>query len=150
MLSNNFIKKKVNWKEDALKVLIGIIIFSCIGFYIYTQNHKRVQKIKDNHTYTVGVIVGYNRSGGVKRSLKYNITYFQKTYTGGYRFYSKDNEKYTIGKKYLIILNPNNPEDNFFIPYPIPDSIKVPPGGWKEPPLPIKEENIMRYLDANY
>lgn len=147
---NNFIKKKVSWKEDAVKILMAIFIFSCVGLFIYTQNHKRAQKIKEHHAYTIGTIVGYNRTGGVKRSLKYTIIYNKKTYTGGYRFYSKDNEKYTIGKKYLIVLNFKNPNDNVFIPYLLPDSIKAPPEGWDKPPLGIQEKDVIKYLNENY
>lgn len=49
-----------------------------------------------------------------------------------------------------MILNPDEPETKFFIPYQIPDNIEAPPEGWKELPLDITDNEVIRYLEKKF
>ncbi len=148
MPNRNFLPKKINRKEEYLKILWAVLFFIGVVLFIYFRNHNSLKKIKDNHVYTVGTIRDYSPSRTGKM-LNYTFSYNQNIYTGGYTFYSND-EMFAIGKKFLIILNPDDPEIKFFIPYQVPDSIYAPQEGWKEPPLSLKEDEIIRYLDKKY
>lgn len=148
MLNKKFLPKKVNKKVEYINMLWALLFFIGVLIFIYFRNHNSLGEIKENHIYTVGTVRDYSptRTG---RMLKYTFSYKEDAYVGGYKFYGK-NERFDIGKKFLIIFNPDNPETKFFIPYSLPDNMYAPPEGWKEPPLLITEEDVMKYLEEKY
>lgn len=148
MLNKDFLPKKVNNKEEFLSILWVVLFFIGVVLIIYFTNHNSLGKIKEKHVYTIGTVRDYSPS---RTGKMLNYTYFfkGKAYTSGYTFYGKD-EKFATGNRFLVILNPDEPETKFFIPYQIPDDIDAPPAGWEEPPLDITEADVMRYLDDTY
>ena len=147
MLNKNIINR-LNKKDENFNLLWAALILVVVGVFIYFRNHNSLGEIKEKHIYTVGTIRDYSPS---RTGKMLNYTYFfkGKAYTGGYTFYSKD-ERFTIGNRFLVILNPDDPETKFFIPYQISEDIDVPLEGWKEPPFDITESDVMRYLEVTY
>lgn len=139
---------KLNKKDENINFIGALILFATVSLFIYFGNKSSLREIKDNKIYTVGTVRAYtpSRNG---RMLKYTFSYKEDAFVGGFKFYGKD-DKFDIGKKLLVVFNPANPETNFLIPYSFPDNIYAPPKGWKEPPLSITEEDVMKYLEEKY
>lgn len=149
MLNKNIINK-LNKKDENFNLLWAILILIIVGGGIYFRNNNSLRDIKEKHVYTIGTVRDYSPS---RTGKMLNYTYFfeGKTYTGGYTFYSK-HERFAIGNRFLVILNPDKPETKFFIPHLITEDIHAPLEGWKEPPLDINitETDVMKYLDETY
>lgn len=139
---------RINKKDEIINLIGALLLFIIIALFIYFRNHSSLGEIKENHVYTVGTVRDYSPSR-TGRVLKYTFSYKNEVYVGGYTFYGND-DRFAIGKKFLVIFNPKDPETKFFIPYSLPDSTYAPIEGWKSPPLSITEEDIMRYLDEKY
>jgi|SRR5690606_20549310 len=148
MPNKDFLPKKVNKKEELLSILWAILFFLGVVTIIYFSNRKSLGKIQENHVYTIGTIRDYapSRTG---KSLIYTYMFKGIAYTGGYKFYGQ-NEKFSIGNRFLVILSPDDPDIAFFIPYQIPEDINAPNNGWEKPPLNITETAVMRYLEEKY
>lgn len=147
MINKNLINS-INKKEENYTLLWVILFFLFVCLYIYFNNHNSLSKIKEKYVYTIETVRDYSpsRTGKI---LYYTYFFKEKAYTGGYKFYEKD-EKFAIGNRFLVILNPDEPETKFFIPYQIPDNIEAPPEGWKELPLDITDNEVIRYLEKKF
>lgn len=148
MLNKNFLPKKLNKKAENLNLLWVVLFFLGVVAIIYFSNQKSLGKIKEKHIYTIGTVRDYapSRTG---KSLIYTYMFKGTAYTGGYTFYGQ-NEKFSIGNRFLVILSPDDPDIAFFIPYQIPHDINAPNNGWEKPPLNITEMDVMRYLEEKY
>lgn len=155
MLNKEFIKTKFkkersDWVENVFTAIIigGFVIF---GFYVFGQTNDRIESLRKNHLYAIATIKDYGTVGKNGTSIIYSYLYNDSVYLGRRSIHKSQKENtYAIGKNYMVIFNPENPNVNFFLPYPIHDSVLIKQEGWKILPTGQTDEQVFKYLEDNY
>jgi len=135
----------VNRREIKSRILWGIAAVCVIALFII----KKIQKdnsLKLEHRYTVGIT--FNTYKGIKQPMPFvEFEYYvsNKKYKGQNEF-NPDLSQVEIGRKYLVIYSPSNPENSrMLLSELLADSIQAPYGGWDEPPFGLKVSDDIKW-----
>lgn len=155
MLDKKFIKRyprkeRDDWVGKLLFVLI-IIGFIFFAIHVHKRDKRDIENLKDKHVYSIATVRDYTTSGKNGIAIVYTFFYKDSVYIG-HKSISRKQKKttYTIGKRYLVVFNPDDPATKFFLPYPVYDSIMIKREGWKRSPTGQTELQVFKYLESNY
>lgn len=124
------------WHILTYSAIILIIIYVGVGKYFDKD-------LKTNHCYSIATLTKIEYIGrSATNDAVFKYKYHSKSKKGTYGFPNDSSSYYEsqIGKRFLVKMSDKQWVNRLFYTFelyidkPVPDSIKVPPEGWKELP----------------
>jgi hypothetical protein len=123
--------------EIKSRILWGVVVVFTITFFV-VRSIKNDELLKSEHRYTIGI--GIDTHKGIKQpmpSLEFIYYVKSKQYTKRQAF-NPDLELVEIGRKYLVMYLPSDPENSrILLKLSLSDSIEAPYAGWKKIPIEL-------------
>lgn len=117
---------------------ISIIIVSSFLLILIGNEIRKKIKIKNEQDYTIGTV--FKQSHGFKQAYP-SVEYFfflNGIKFEGKNFYDYDKHKFEIGKKYLVLFSPDEPQNcRILLNIRLPDNVIAPSDGWRNAPFGI-------------